>query len=333
MAISLKNLSVKADELRAKLKAEQEAKEQKAAPKTSYDDVKFKGELIGMKTNYVLRILPNTYNNGGVDEPWVQTFVHMFPNPAGLKRFAQCPTTFDPKAPCPLCEKSRELFKKVNDKVASKSEEDAARRFYRKPRFFVNVLVIEDPRALDKGCQKGKVLVWEMGPQIHEKLKEALVEQGKKFHDVQAGYNFNLVIKKKGEHPNYESSFFANEASPIATDDAELDRISNAIIDIRKFSLGKGPKSYEEIRAIMEGKEPVKNESEYDSETGKTTTKPMERAALNEAIDLDDNTTSTSTSTAPAPAHAPAPAKAKAEPVMQISDDDLLAQLDELDAK
>lgn len=284
MAVSLKNLTVKADELRAKLKAEQEAKEQKAAPKQTFDDIKFKGELIGVKTNYVLRILPNTYHNGGEDEPWVKTLVHIFPNPAGLKKFALCPSTLDAKAPCPMCEKSRELFKKVNEKVASKAEEDVARRFYKKPRYFVNVLVVDDPRPVDKGNQKGKVLVWEMGPQIHERLKEALVEQGKKFHDVNAGFNFNLVIKKKGEHPNYESSFFSTEATPIATDDAELDRISNAIIDLQKFAIGKGPKSYDELKAIMEGKEPVKQDREYDSSTGKTTTRP----ALNEAVDLDE---------------------------------------------
>lgn len=321
MTVSLKNLSVKADELRAKLKAEQEVKEQKSAPKQSYDDIKFKSELIGSKTSYVLRILPNTFVNEGLDEPWVQTLVHMFPNPQGLKKFAMCPTTLDPKAACPMCEKSRELFKKVNDKSASKTEEDTARRFYKKPRYFVNVLVVDDPRPVDKGNQKGKVLVWEMGPQIHERLKEALIEQGKNFYAVQNGYNFNLVIKKKGEHPNYESSYFASEESPIATSDSELERISNAIVDIGKFALGKGPKSYDDLKALMEGREPVKTEREYDSESGKTTSRPA-NPGLNEAVDLD----------APAPNAAPVVA-AKPAVSKGLSDDELLAQLDELDAK
>ena len=326
MAISLKNLSVNADQLRAKLQAEQEAKEARSAPKQTFNDIKFKGELIGAKTTYVLRILPNTFVNDGQDEPWVQTLVHMFPNPQGLKKFAMCPTTLDPKAKCPMCERARELFKKVNDKSASKSEEDTARRFYRKPRYFVNVLVVDDPRPVDKGNQKGKVLVWEMGPQIHDRLKEALMEQGKKFHMVQDGYNFNLVIKKKGEHPNYESSFFASDPSPIATDDAELERISNAIVDIQKFSFGKGPKSYDELKALMEGKEPVKQDREYDSETGKTTVRPQ----LNEAVDLDaepPKAAAAAASAAPA-AKAATPAASKA-----LSDEELLAQLDDLDAK
>ena len=319
MAISLKNLSVNADQLRAKLQAEQEAKEARSAPKQTFNDIKFKGELIGAKTTYVLRILPNTFVNDGQDEPWVQTLVHMFPNPQGLKKFAMCPTTLDPKAKCPMCERARELFKKVNDKSASKSEEDTARRFYRKPRYFVNVLVVDDPRPVDKGNQKGKVLVWEMGPQIHDRLKEALLEQGKKFYAVQDGFNFNLVIKKKGEHPNYESSFFASEATPITKDDADLERISNAIVDIQKFALGRGPKSYEELQALMEGREPVKTEREYDSSTGQTTSRPMGRPALNENIDIDAPTV---------PAAVPAP-KAPAKP--ELSDDELLAQLDSLD--
>lgn len=322
MAVSLKNLTVNAEELRAKLQAEQDAKEAKTAPKPAFDDKKFKGELIGQKTTYVLRILPNTYHNEGRDEPWVSTIVHIFPNPQGLKKFALCPTTIDKNAPCPMCEKSRELFKKVNDKTASKAEEETARRFYKKPRYFVNVLVVDDPRPVDKGNQKGKVLVWEIGPQIHDRLKDALLVQKKKFHAVQDGYNFNLVIKKKGEHPNYESSFFASDPSPIATDDAELDRISNAIIDIQKFAIGRGPRSYDELKAIMEGREIQKSEREYDSSTGKTVSRP----ALNEAVDLDAPTTPPASSPAPKAAAAQAAAPAK-----QLTDDELLAQLDDLD--
>jgi cell division septation protein DedD len=333
MAISLKNLSVQADALRAKLKAEQDAKEQKAAPKTNFDEGKFKPELIGVKTNYVLRILPNTFVNDGADEPWVRTLVHIFPAPnSAKKKFALCPTTLDEKAPCPLCEKARVYFKKVNDKTATKAEEETARAFYRKPRYFVNVLVVDDPRPIDKGNQKGKVLVWELGPQLHERLKEALVEQGKVFYDVSAGYNFNLVIKKKGEHPNYESSFFAAEATPIANDDAELDRISTAITDLQKFAVGRGPRSYADLQAMMEGREPVKMEREYDSATGQTTSRPMNaRPALDENIDLNVDAPKPEAKAATAAASTPAPKAApKPAPKAALTDDELLAQLDDL---
>lgn len=323
MAVSLKNLSVQADALRAKLKAEQDAKEQKAAPKTEFNDTKFKPELVGLKTNYVLRILPNTYVNEGKSEPWVQTFVHIFPNPQGEKKFALCPKTLDKQAACPLCEKSRALFAKVNNKEASKAEEDIARRFYHKPRFFVNVLVVEDPRPADKGNQQGKVLVWEFGPQIRDRFTEALLDQKKTFYDVAAGYNFQLVVKKKGDYVNYESSTFLSEASPIATSDAELDRISNAIVDLQAFAIGRGCRPYEDLKALMEGRDIQKQTREYDSETGKTSTAPLNRPALDESIELNEPA-------APKAAAATASGKSAAKPTPVASDEDLLKQLDDL---
>lgn len=324
MAVSLKNMAVKADELRAKLKAEQEAKEQKVAPKADFNDSKFKGELIGAKTTYILRVLPNTFVNEGNSEPWAQTFVHIFPNPQGVKKFALCPKTLDSKAPCPMCEKSRALFEKVNAKEASKAEEDTARRFYRKPRYFVNVLVVDDPRPVDKGCQKGKVLVWELGPQIQERFKEALLDQKKDFHSVNAGFNFTLVVKKKGEFVNYESSFFVPEATPLATDDAELERISNSIVDLQKFAVGRGPRSYDELKAIMEGREPEKREREYDSGTGETTSRPMGKPDLNENLEFDKPKAAAATASA-----SPVAPKVASKPA--LSDDELLSQLDGLE--
>jgi hypothetical protein len=75
----------------------------------------------------------------------------------------------------------------------------------------------------------------------------------------------------------------------------------------------------------MEGKEPVKQDREYDSETGKTTVRP----ALNEAVDLDAE--QPKAAAAAAAAAAPAP---KATPAAKaLSDEELLAQLDDLDAK
>jgi hypothetical protein len=330
MAVSLKNMAVQADALRAKLKAEQDAKEQKAAPKADFNDSKFKGELIGAKTTYILRILPNTHLNDGNSEPWAQTAVHIFTNPMGVKKFALCPKTLDKAAPCPLCEKSRALFAKVNAKEASKAEEDAARRFYHKPRYFVNVLVVDDPRPADKGCQKGKVLVWELGPQIKERLSEALIDQKKTFHDVQAGFNFHLVVKKKGEFLNYEASYFSPEPTPVATDDAELERISNSIVDLQKFAIGRGPRPYEDLKAMMEGREIEKKEREYDSATGETTSRPVGAPALNEEINFDDKAPVPAAKAAVASAAAPAAPKAASKPA--LSDDELLSQLDGLES-
>jgi hypothetical protein len=60
------------------------------------------------------------------------------------------------------------------------------------------VLVVEDPRPADKN-QKGKVLIFEFGPQIFEKFTETLVDQKKKFYLPQNGSNFNLC-KEEGDY-------------------------------------------------------------------------------------------------------------------------------------
>jgi hypothetical protein len=322
----MKNMSSKAEELRARLKAEQEAKEAKVSkPQQQFDEIKFKGELVGMKTNYVLRVLPHIHVDNGENEPWVRTYVHIFPTPQGVKRFALCPTTFDGKAPCPMCEKSRELFKKVNAQEASKAEEEVARKFYRKPRYFVNVLVVDDPRPADKGNQKGKVLIWEIGQQIFEKFNEALVDQGKFFYLPKGGFNFNLTVKKKGDFVNYESSSFSSEASDLS--DTIIDQVEGKIHDLNKFALKNGSKSYDDLLLIMEGKDPVKKEREFDSDTGKTTTRPM-NAPLNESADLEAD------AAAPAPAARAAVANAAPKaPAKALSDDELLASIDDLDVK
>lgn len=318
MPVSLKNMSVKADELRAKLVAEQEAKVKKPIKK-DYNDMKFKAEFIsGPKTTYVVRILPNIFNNEGKSEPWVQTFVHMFTDPNGRKRFVLCPRTLGiggtKTTPCPCCEKSEALFKKVNDKVASEAEENIARMFYRKPRYFVNVLVLEDPRTTNS--QKGNVLIWEMGPQVFERLKETLIDQKKDFHDPINGYNLNVVVKSKAGNPNYESSYFAEKSTPIATTDSEFEKITNSIYDLAKFCF-KPPKSYEEIKLIMEGKEPEKTEKTWDSNTRQTTERP-----LNSRPEVDENV-----------ALQESPDKkveVKAEESRVISDDELLAEINNL---
>jgi hypothetical protein len=318
------NMASKAEELRARLKAEQEAKESKATKQpTQFEDLKFKGELIGAKTNYVLRILPHIHVDNGENEPWVRTYVHIFPTPQGVKRFALCPSTFDAKAPCPMCERSRELFKKVNAQEASKAEEDVARKFYRKPRYFVNVLVVDDPRATDKGNQKGKILIWELGQQIFEKFNEALVDQGKFFYLPNGGYNFNLTIKKKADFVNYESSHFASEASNLP--DEVIAQLESKVHDLNKFALKNGARPYDDLIALMEGKEIVKKEREYDSATGKTDTRAM-NAPLNETVELHDEPAAPKAAAAVA---APAAPAAKPKP-KALTDDELLASIDDL---
>lgn len=331
MPVSLKNMSVQADTLRAKLQAEQDEKNaRQTKQEKQFKDNKFRPELIGAKTQYVVRILPNIFVDEGKSEPWVNTFVHIFFNPNGIKKFVLCPRTpgigGSKTTPCPLCEKSRELFNKVNDKTASKAEGEMASNLYHKPRYFINVLIVEDPRPAEKN-QKGEVLIYETGPQINDKMKEMLLDQKKDFHDPHKGYNLNLIVKKKGVQLNYESSHFTEVSTPVATTDAEFERITNAIHDLGKFCFSKPAKSYDEIKLIIEGKEPQKVEKTWDSKTGITTERVMGRTEIDENAVLPENPVTEQVPVTMPPVTVSTVATPESKP-QQFNDEELLKQLD-----
>lgn len=182
------------------------------------------------KENYIVRILPNIFVNEGLDEPYFEFKAHLPATASGKKGYAVCPWYFNKEVKCPLCAESRKYWKKVNDNIASPSDEARARNFGSVSRYVANILVVSDPRTGEEN-QTGKVLVWEFGIQVYDKLKEAW-SQGINFYDVNEGFNFNVVIKMKGSNPNYEGSFFSREPSAISTKTAELEKIHSQIVDI-----------------------------------------------------------------------------------------------------
>jgi hypothetical protein len=202
------------------------------------------------KVNYVLRVLPNVHINDGLDEPWFEAFAHIYTRSNGKRVYTICPTTNGKEHKCPICEKARTYWTKVNAGSASKAEEDLARAYNRKPRYYVNVLVVDDPRKGTEEDQTGKVLVWEVGPQIFEKFKDAFFDQKLPFFDPFEGYNFNLVIKKKGEFNNYESSHFSSAASAIGSED-DLDVIHGQIHNLQEKVAGR-LRGYEDLKKLLD---------------------------------------------------------------------------------
>lgn len=202
------------------------------------------------RSTYTIRILPNVHVDGGASEPWVQNSVHIFkPSGSDKNTYQVCPTTHDgDKAKCPICEHSKFWFAKKD-----KTSEDIGRAFWRKKRWHMNVLVKADPRKGEEN-QTGKVLVWEVGTKIFDKLSEALTMHKMFFWDAHNGFDFNIVIKKVGGYPNYDSSDFARSPSPIADTDEGLDSIHDQIRDLNKLILGSKRKTYDELKAILEGR-------------------------------------------------------------------------------
>jgi hypothetical protein len=241
----------KFDEIREKLqkqKIEQETNKQKGSFDNSW---KFAPDLPKdkPKITYKVRILPNVHNQEAV-YPWISAPFHMFRKPDGKFIYTLCPSLNDnkekkEKAPCPFCEKASALFK-----TQDKMDEDYAHKMYKKNRFFLNVLVLEDPRTGEEN-QKGKVLVYEYGKKVQEKLEDALIEQKIDFVNPLAGHDFNLVIKRQGEFTNYDSSTFSMEKTAISKDEEELNKIFDSIHNLKDKVLGRGPQTYEKLTQML----------------------------------------------------------------------------------
>lgn len=237
------------EELRKKLEASKNAGSVKKETKTF--DYRFNPILTNDagRTLYKVRILPHVSVDNGLSEPWVQNLVHIFkPRGADKNTYQVCPATHDEKAKCPICEHSKFWFAKKD-----KTSEDIGRAFWRKKRYHMNVLVKEDPRKGEEN-QTGKVLVWEIGSKIMERLSEALTMHKMFFWDPNEGFDFNIVIKKVGGYPNYDSSDFSRTTSPIAETEEEVNVIYDQIRDLNKLVLGQKRKSYDELKAILEGR-------------------------------------------------------------------------------
>ena len=241
--------------LREKLKKEQDSKS--SGGKVEYDNSwKFKPALVGAKSEYVVRFLPHVHVDDGLAEPWVKTYAHMFNRPSdGKYIYVTCPTTYDEKGfdKCPICTKAKALYDKDNE-----SAEAEAGKIYRKARYHINVLVREDSRTGDE-CQKGKVLVWEFGQQIFDKLHDALVDQELDFYDPEEGNDFVIKIKQKGGFTNYEMSHFSIKPTAISDDKQEAARIFKEIHNLNEKILGEGPKEAALLNFLLTGEKADKN--------------------------------------------------------------------------
>jgi hypothetical protein len=260
MASKFKSIKDRYQEITEKIK-------ENSGEKTYDDSWRFKPTLPSNvpKVSYVLRILPNVHVNEGLDEPWAESFVHIFTRSNGKKVYTPCPTSNGMDQKCPICEKARIYWTKVNTGAASKSEEDLARAYNRKKRYHVNVLVVSDPRKGTGEDQTGKVLVWEIGPQIYEKFKDAYFDQKLPFFDPFEGFNFNLIIKKKGEYNNYDSSHFSSAASGIAENEETLNNIYGQIHNLVEKVAGR-MRSYDDLKKLLDAPVGERTESSEGSE-------------------------------------------------------------------
>jgi hypothetical protein len=156
--------------------------------------------------------------------------------------FSLCPKTFDFEAYCPLCSVVSKLF------AGNENDKKLARDMKRKEKFVVNVMVVDDPRDVERGDDEklnGKVLLYEFPSQVEGIIREAINDTKNgvgmsAFDPGPDGYNFILKVgAKKGNDnklwPEYTKSEFSRRQSPVAESDREIREVLESTLSIDEY--------------------------------------------------------------------------------------------------
>lgn len=217
--------------------------------KSKYGDSRFWKLTRGKDGNgdAVIRFLPAPE---GEKSPFVNKHVHNFPGASGAYFVENCPTTIGQQ--CPVCASNRAIWKS--------NSEDAARKIIgqkkRQLKYYSNILVVDDPSNANNN---GKVFLFEYGPKIFEKIKNAQNPQNSRIKavdafDIDYGANFILVATYENKQVNYDSCAF-EQSSPISDNDKELVSILESMHSLESLVSSDNFKSYEELEKIFDNVE------------------------------------------------------------------------------
>ena len=203
------------------------------------------------RTKFQIRFLP--IQESATGKPWVELRYHMFQRD-GDNRFIKVidPRSFDPKANNPIAERGSQLWK--SDNVIDKEN---AKKYFAKTRWFTLIYVKKAPDSQKK--YEGKVLLFEIGKQVFDKMDAAINDYDMAFWDPSEGTDMLLVLKQKNtkdKWPDYTDSAFVQKTSPISTDAKVIAEIEKALDEITVKSQvidRDGIKSGSELRELMYG--------------------------------------------------------------------------------
>lgn len=183
------------------------------------------------------------------DLPYELIYSHFFKGDDGNWCIVErCNRSFN--EPCEICEKNRQLYN-----TGKESDKEIARKRKAKKTYIFNILVVDEPAHPENN---GKVFVFKCGPAIFQMICDAMNsqfgEEPKRPFDLDSGHNFHIRVRNdatKSNLPNYDKSVFADEATPAASSDAELERIYNEMVNLKEFA-NRGRKSDSEIHKLAE---------------------------------------------------------------------------------
>jgi len=196
----------------------------------------------GMAT---IRFLPASAADGEDALPWVKVFSHGFQGPGGWL-IDNCLTTKGQQ--CPICEHNSTLW---NSGIEANKE--VVRKQKRKLNYVANVYIVSDPKHPEN---EGQVKLFKFGKKIFDKITEAMNPQ---FEDEEAinpfdlwkGANFKLKIRKVDGYQNYDKSEFES-ASPLSSDDDELEKIWKSEFALSELISDKEFKSYDALKTRLD---------------------------------------------------------------------------------
>ena len=196
----------------------------------------------GMAT---IRFLPASPGDGDDALPWVKLFSHGFQGPGGWL-IDNCLTTKNQQ--CPVCEHNNRLR---NSGIEANKE--IVRKQKRKLNYVANIYVVSDPKHPEN---EGKVFLFKFGKKIFDKLNEAMNPQFEDEtpinpFDLWKGANFKLKIRKVEGYQNYDKSEFES-ASPLSSNDEELEKIWKMEHTLKELVEDKQFKSYDDMKARLD---------------------------------------------------------------------------------
>lgn len=204
------------------------------------------------ETSFIIRFLPIPDTSCGT--PWVSLTYHMF-NRDGDKRYTKILNCqeYDKDMRSPILDRCKELYATGN--AIDKNKADA---MWKRKRYFSLVYVKDAPENQKEFI--GKVLIFEMGDKLLDKLNITMTKKKKCFYDPNTGDDFLLVLVENPKNPkwyDYSRSEFMGSPGKISDDEKVIKSIEEQLDNfpsIREAVLKKeGKKTYEQIKDIIDG--------------------------------------------------------------------------------
>ena len=189
-----------------------------------------------------IRVLPHStdYFKGTVAE-FVYDYLIHYNLGSEKKTAAVCAKTGNPNVKCPICEASSGFYRSSDEK-----DKELAHDLYHRRRYLANIL---DLNNLEKGVQ-----VYEFGPTVYNKLMK-YVASGLFGDILDLEQGRNIILSKTIPGGNSRMTSYDIMVSP---EKSSITKSLPADYAQKIDDLGKivpKPKSYEELKAILEGEE------------------------------------------------------------------------------